>query len=138
MSEEAKYDSWRIELPWIPVSLNVYLRQHWRERDKLLQDVGFIIKPYLRVVLDDLAIRGPLPWKAEMTFEVYAKAVRDDDNCVVARKICLDAMRKLNFLSQDSPEWVRSTDLPCQVDRKRPRLVITIRKFEVNIDAPKA
>jgi Holliday junction resolvase RusA-like endonuclease len=127
------YDSWRLEVPWLPVSLNVYMRQHFRVRDEQMQSAVVMLKPYLRVVLDDLGIDGPLPWKAEMTFEVYARKQRDDDNCVVARKVLLDAMRKLNFLRNDDPRCVRSIDLPCAVDRDRPRTVITIKKMEANI-----
>lgn len=128
------FDSWRLEIPWLPVSLNVYMRQHFRERAKLIKQAGFAIKPYLWMVLEDLGTQGPLPWKAYMTFEVWAKKERDDDNCVVARKICLDVMRKLNFLRQDSPDRVRSIDLPCQVDRNRPRTVVTIKRYQEGVD----
>jgi Holliday junction resolvase RusA-like endonuclease len=105
------------------------MRMHFRERDELLQQAGFAMKPYLRVVLDDLGIQGPLPWKAEMTFQVYAAKKRDDDNCVVARKIGLDTMKKLGFIADDDPAHVRSIDLPCEVDKSRPRTVITIKPF---------
>ncbi len=122
------YNQWRLEIPWLPVSLNVYVRQHFAERDRDLQTAGMVLKPYLRQVLDDVGVPGPLPWKARMTFEVWAKAERDDDNCVVARKILLDAMRKLGFLADDDPRRVRSLDLPCQIDRQRPRTVIVIAR----------
>ena len=127
---EPEYDSWKLEVPWLPVSLNVWMRSHFAAQGRMAHTAGIILKPYLRVVLDDLGIRGPLPWKALMEFEVFARKVRDDDNVVVARKILLDSMKKLNFLADDDPTHVRSIDLPCQVDRSRPRTVIRIRRAE--------
>ena len=124
------FDQWRLDVPWLPPSLNRYMRMHWRDRSRLLNEAGVALKPYLRVVLTDLHTQGPLPWKAEMTFEVYAKKIRDDDNCVVARKVILDAMRKLGFLRNDDPSCVWSVDLPCRVDAAKPRTVITIKRYE--------
>lgn len=127
------YDSWRLEIPWLPPSLNKFIRySHWSQRDALIQPAATILKPYLRVVLNDLGIpgAGPLPWKAEMTFQVFAKGRRDDDNCVVARKILLDCCKRLGFLADDDPTHVRSIDLPCEIDRQNPHTVITIRRFK--------
>jgi len=88
-STEGKYDSWRLEVPYLPPSLNRWMRSHWSAQQKEIKAAGLALKPYLRQVLDDLGTQGPLPWKAHMTFQVYAKKERDDDNCVVARKVLL-------------------------------------------------
>lgn len=127
---EPKYDSWRLEIPWCPPSLNVWMRSHFAKRSRILWDAGTIIKPYVQIVQRDLGIKGPVPFKLEMEFQIFAKSRRDDDNCVVGRKCCLDIFQRIGFLKNDDPDHVRSIDLPCKVDRKNPRTVIRIRRAE--------
>jgi hypothetical protein len=98
------------------------------KKGRFYQDAALHLKPLLRSIQDELGIDRPLPFPADMTFRVFTRAQWDDDNIITARKICLDVMQRLNFIVDDSPKWVRSHDLPCEVDRQSPRTVIILKR----------
>ncbi len=122
-----------IELDWTPPSLNTYMRMHWSKRKKLNEDVAVLL--YTEIGRAE----KPFVGLVKATFQIFRAGRRfDSDNCVVARKIILDALKKLGWLQNDSPKWVRSEDLPCEIDRANPRTAITLQEIILRPSAPPA
>jgi len=91
----------KLTIPYVPVSLNVWMRWHWAKRKKLSQQWEW-----------DLVALKPLPYftsKAKVKITLMHSRFYDKDNAYGACKVLVDAMKKQRMIVDDSAEWLELT-----------------------------
>lgn len=138
IEDPALMKTWTITLPLVPVtyasnkpvwsaaSLNIYERLHWRPKSQLHK----WWRENIRVEVYRHKI--PMLEHVELHVTIYFKTLRtrDTDNYTALYKLLNDALKKRKdfkgIIPDDSPEHVTFHPVEMKLDRRHPRIVITI------------
>ena len=112
----------RLMLPWVPPSLNKYLRMHWAEKARLRGRIGREIA----ATMIDFGYEIP-KGKVIVRIALFHPRLFDDDNATGACKPLLDGMRDAGLIRNDSPTWMR-LEVSQKRDNKNPRTEIEIEE----------
>lgn len=111
-----------LALPLLPPSQNRYLRWHWAERrrylDDLSENLGWLARARRLPVFEEATVY--------MTYLFRDRRHRDKDN--YNGKFLLDALKRAGILTDDRAELVRLPEPEFLVDRQYPRTEIWITR----------
>jgi Holliday junction resolvase RusA-like endonuclease len=110
----------KVSLPWIPPTLNSFMRMHWRQQRAQNQIAALHMASAGLLPKSDPEIR-----RMKVTIQFFRKRPTDRDNALP--KVILDALVRLGYLADDNEKWVECVVLPVKVDRKQPRTEIAIQ-----------
>jgi Holliday junction resolvase RusA-like endonuclease len=128
-----------LEIPRVPPSLNQIigrgkkyshpgdykrLQQLWKDEIAIALSPRALLRRMRQLIEDEP------PVKVRIQAKVYRKKLLDPDNLMGGFKPVLDVMKQLGIIKDDSPEWIEFPMPKQEVDRRRPRTILTLEYLE--------
>ena len=115
-------DTYTLDIPLVPPSLNVYTRMHWSKRNSLQFDWDLAVM----VLCHEAEVKSLEKIHLNATIYFKTNRRRDVDNQITVYKLAQDSLIKAGVIPDDHAGVVSWSAPLLSVDKESPRTVLTI------------